>query len=331
MEVNTTRLSNTHLRLLGYFSKPRSISLASVGGWGAAWFSFLGRSPQDAINFFISNGLLKEANEREKVSFNFTVLKIKELLIKNNIKPRGNKADLVQLVVNHIPIGKLSEFFQYQDIYICTEEGKVICSDYLEREPIILKDAFDLSFSYLKSKNISAAAHAYLNYQSIYAWPNPFNPYNNAEIIEKKLNKIIENQIGKNYDSSTATFELARGLWDQHLRKLPLLYGSPDILTQTYQAAVDDHNQLPGYYKGRYFLDYVEIVKQQKREGKYIEAIENLIGIIQVLEDCTDRPPPWYCKQAGIVYRKLMEADPVSARGFLPILIKHGVINELEE
>jgi len=65
----------------------------------------------------------------------------------------------------------------------------------------------------------------------------------------------------------------------------------------------------PGYCRGRHFTSYCEQVKQLKRDGKLEDAEELLLSLIDATEaesDATLRPPPpWYCDQLRIVYRKM--------------------------
>jgi tetratricopeptide (TPR) repeat protein len=68
-----------------------------------------------------------------------------------------------------------------------------------------------------------------------------------------------------------------------------------------------------GSVNGKHFVEYVERVKQLKREGKYQEAIELLLKLIDAVESevkiakyygenwfCA----PWYYEQLAIIYRK---------------------------
>jgi hypothetical protein len=60
-------------------------------------------------------------------------------------------------------------------------------------------------------------------------------------------------------------------------------------------------------------LDYVESVKQLKRENKHHEAIELLLKLVDAVEreaeiyrayNWNQCPAPWYYKQLAIIYRK---------------------------
>ena len=51
------------------------------------------------------------------------------------------------------------------------------------------------------------------------------------------------------------------------------------------------------------------MINQHKREGQYEKALEDILGCISVIEKEESFIPPWYYKQAAIVYRKLKRKD----------------------
>jgi tetratricopeptide (TPR) repeat protein len=65
----------------------------------------------------------------------------------------------------------------------------------------------------------------------------------------------------------------------------------------------------PGLVPGRHYTEWVEPVKQLKREGRLEEAEVLLLECVDAVEAqarAEDRPvAPWYYEQLGIVYRKL--------------------------
>lgn len=65
----------------------------------------------------------------------------------------------------------------------------------------------------------------------------------------------------------------------------------------------------PGLVRGRHYTEWVEPVKQLKREGRLAEAEELLLECIDAVEAQARAEggpvAPWYYEQLGIVYRKL--------------------------
>lgn len=63
-----------------------------------------------------------------------------------------------------------------------------------------------------------------------------------------------------------------------------------------------------GSVDGKYYLYYVDVIKQQKRLGMYDEAIELLLNILDAVErEATffeEGVAPWYYEQLAIIYRK---------------------------
>jgi hypothetical protein len=75
--------------------------------------------------------------------------------------------------------------------------------------------------------------------------------------------------------------------------------------------------------RGRQYTEWVETIKQLKREGRLAEAEELLLECVDAVEAKarTKRTPvaPWYYEQLGIVYRKLGDkaaSDAIAQRRF---------------
>ncbi len=68
----------------------------------------------------------------------------------------------------------------------------------------------------------------------------------------------------------------------------------------------------PGNYKGRHYTEYVEPVKALKRLGKYEEAEQLLLALVDAVEsEANDQkrrfafsPPPWYYDELAKIYRR---------------------------
>ena len=74
-------------------------------------------------------------------------------------------------------------------------------------------------------------------------------------------------------------------------------------------------NKIPGSYNGRHYTDYVEDVKQLKREKRHNEAIELLRNLIEAVENELKVAgedwgvAPWYYEQLAIIFRKEGQYD----------------------
>ncbi|MCF6095420.1 HIRAN domain-containing protein [Thermovorax subterraneus] len=64
----------------------------------------------------------------------------------------------------------------------------------------------------------------------------------------------------------------------------------------------------PGYYQGKYYTEYVDLVKQLKRAGEYEKAEKLLIALIEAVESESIEKDwavaPWYYEQLAIIYRR---------------------------
>jgi len=87
------------------------------------------RDLQAEFDKLISLGLLRIGSIRESMP-NFTVNRIKRILIEYNLPTQGRKAELVDRLFNKIPEEKLEEDFSNSRQYILTEEGKKALEEY---------------------------------------------------------------------------------------------------------------------------------------------------------------------------------------------------------
>lgn len=82
---------------------------------------------------------------------------------------------------------------------------------------------------------------------------------------------------------------------------------------ETLLSGLDRSKSGPGTVDGAHFVDYVEVVKAFKREGRYDEAaalLERLIGAIEEEVDAMGHtPPPWYFDQLRIVSNRRKDPD----------------------
>ena len=68
-----------------------------------------------------------------------------------------------------------------------------------------------------------------------------------------------------------------------------------------------------GYVDGKYYLEYIEDVKQLKKEGKYKESVNLLLKLVDAIEKESKAKDigvaPWYYEQLSIIYKKLNDKE----------------------
>ncbi|ADQ06468.1 HIRAN domain protein [Caldicellulosiruptor hydrothermalis 108] len=64
----------------------------------------------------------------------------------------------------------------------------------------------------------------------------------------------------------------------------------------------------PGYYQGKHYTEYVDLVKQLKSAGEYDKAEKLLIALVEAVESESKKEnlgvAPWYYEQLAIIYRR---------------------------
>jgi hypothetical protein len=68
-------------------------------------------------------------------------------------------------------------------------------------------------------------------------------------------------------------------------------------------------NNEPGYVKGKHFTEYIDEVKQLRRDGNTLEVVPLLLELVAATENESKSKgygvAPWYYEQLAIVYRKI--------------------------
>ena len=81
-----------------------------------------------------------------------------------------------------------------------------------------------------------------------------------------------------------------------------------DLADEPSQGSRSGDSQDPGLYAGRHYTEYVELVKQFKRDGDLDAAEKLLLHLLTAVEKESEAdratPAPWYYEQLAIVYRK---------------------------
>lgn len=88
----------------------------------------------------------------------------------------------------------------------------------------------------------------------------------------------------------------------------PNFVGPPLPMIERVERRADPED-LRGFYRGRHYLDWISTFEQLKREKRYHEAREILIGLVEVTErEAAARgwnAPPAYRHHLGIVERAI--------------------------
>lgn len=83
------------------------------------------------------------------------------------------------------------------------------------------------------------------------------------------------------------------------------------LASLTASETIEDRSE--GFYNGRHYSDYVEEVRNLKRDGILAQAEKLLIDLIEAIE-CEARVmhwgvAPWYYSQLAIIYRKQNQTE----------------------
>ncbi len=178
------------------------------------------------INRFLDNDYIKIVNYKNPI--NMTVPELKEILKKANIKPSGNKDNLIKLVHENITIDMLEKLFDNQEKYfLLTDKGIELTSDI---RPSITKDleyedtcyaliynyefeqANTLIYNFENNKNIKQCINTNIDISSnkkITTYENPINP-----VLDKKMAERFETYI----NSTDKTIPLPLQKYEKEMR-----------------------------------------------------------------------------------------------------------------
>ena len=166
--------TRSHTCLLQYFLKPRSLTSILQGEWRSAWETVLFEDPRTTIKNLISYGLLKEGDLHDKVAFNLTVTELKRIITQSGNKPIGSKQQLVQQAIDITSTKDLSNLLKNNDIYICTNLGRVLGESFKQAEEIRENNAREEISRLVSSKNFSAAKKVKHEFEALHPWPALF-------------------------------------------------------------------------------------------------------------------------------------------------------------
>jgi len=131
--------SQAHLLLLSKFIRPHTIedyenSWANVQSqFWPSWTKVLGETPSKAINRFLDEGMLKNADIPKKLEWKYKIPDLKRMLKERNLPVSGNKGNLILRLIKADPNGMKEDVYGL-NVLICSEKGRKIVDDYLAIE-----------------------------------------------------------------------------------------------------------------------------------------------------------------------------------------------------
>jgi hypothetical protein len=126
------RKSQAHLLLLSKFLRPHTVedyeNLSVL-----PWKQVLSENPKKAINRFLDEGVLKQANIAQNIERKYKISDLKKMLKERNLTTSGNKGDLILRLIEKDPAG-MKEIVSGMNALICSEQGRLIVDEYLAIE-----------------------------------------------------------------------------------------------------------------------------------------------------------------------------------------------------
>lgn len=122
--------SKAHLLLLSKFLQPQELEnfLKSE-----SWQEVLKESPQNAIEQFLADSLIVQANLSEHLAYKFKVSELKAILKRYDLSVSGRKDDLITRLIQ-ADLQGIEEVVADFSIYCCTEQGRKIAEQFLINE-----------------------------------------------------------------------------------------------------------------------------------------------------------------------------------------------------
>jgi hypothetical protein len=124
------RDSEPHLLLLSKFFDGESPSKYVNS---EDWESVLGETPIKAIRRLHDESMLQSASLPRLLNYKFTVAELKRMLKENGQKISGNKAQLIQRLIENSSLN-LRDIVKTTTVYECTSQGTAIAQKYLDEQ-----------------------------------------------------------------------------------------------------------------------------------------------------------------------------------------------------
>lgn len=128
-QKNNLEYSKAHLLFLAKFLHPRLKNDVISPGWAKV----LNEPSEKAIETFLKEDLLRNGAIQEKIELKFKVIDLKSLLKERNLPINGKKSQLIERLIQNDK-EKMESLVSDVEIIICSEKGKLIAEEYLEKE-----------------------------------------------------------------------------------------------------------------------------------------------------------------------------------------------------
>jgi hypothetical protein len=120
--------SKAHLLLLSKFVRPHTVE--DYENSFMPWKQVLGEAPSKAINRFLDEGMLKNADIAKSLEWKYKITDLKRMLKERSLRMSGNKDDLILRLIETDPNG-MKENVSGSNVLICSEQCRKIVDDYL--------------------------------------------------------------------------------------------------------------------------------------------------------------------------------------------------------
>jgi hypothetical protein len=160
--------SSAHLFLLSRFTRPHMIKdFLKDDGWAIV----LKEDPRKAIKRFSDEGLIQPSDLRGKLDHEYTLPKLKTLLKDKSLPVSGKKGDLIERLIEADPVG-MESLVKGLEVFKCTEKGRTLSLDYLEKEKAKRELAEQKAFAALRKGDFKAAIDIATAYHTQEVFPS---------------------------------------------------------------------------------------------------------------------------------------------------------------
>ena len=160
------RTSNAHLLLLSRFLYAQKARDA----YSLQWDSVLGEPSKDAIDRFISEGLLVPSSLSAKLTYTFKAAEIKALLKEYKLPVSGRKEQGIERLVTVVP-EEMTVKVAHLDIMECSSEARVIADRFVSERNAEKKSAHANSLEQLRLGDFLSASLTVAQFEAKQVFP----------------------------------------------------------------------------------------------------------------------------------------------------------------
>ena len=157
--------SKPHRLLLSKLLKPKMID-----DFSPSWESVLGESPRQAIQRFISDGTLAEADLSGYLDYKYGIPKLKEMLKERGLAVSDHKGDLIQRLVEADTDG-MKNATKGPIVLRCSPRGEKLAKQFVSDEDADLASVERRVFAYLQEHRFREASEEVASYEARQVFP----------------------------------------------------------------------------------------------------------------------------------------------------------------